>query len=192
MPADLSARRFRNGLRPNHHDFARRQPIFLRDHLSKLRHDGFHGFHGFHGVSELHHDHQRLLSVARNGDRGDGTRLDLREQAARLLDVLRVVVAASHDQEVLRAAADVQLAVLCDKQTTQTNVEEAQIPRRQPFARLVRQLHAERLAVIREIAAGHRGGLHVDLSHQILAANRRFPRDGDPNRRVFRCVSARK
>ena len=34
VATDLPARRFRNRFRPNHHNFARNQPIFLRNHLS--------------------------------------------------------------------------------------------------------------------------------------------------------------
>ena len=192
MSTDLSARRFRNRFRSNHHDFARNQPVFLRDHLPQLRYHRFHGFSGSHGVSELENDDKRFLPVAWNGDGGDGAGFDLWKQAARLFDVLWVIIAASHDEQIFGSATHVQFAVLCHKQTIKSNVEEPQVPRRQPHARRSPQFHREARAVIGVIPARHRSRLHVDLPHAILPANRRFPRDRDPDSRVFRRIAAGK
>mgnify|MGYP003262630504 CR=1 FL=1 len=124
MTTDLPASCFRYGLRLDDNDLEWNQAILLADHLSQLLHNPRVVFQL---RSELKHDDKDLLALVIDSDRCNRSWLHLWDFAARLLNVLRIVVLASDDQQVFCSSADIELVFLQVSQVDEGDMSKTQI-----------------------------------------------------------------
>src|SRR5712692_3736354 len=159
MALHLSARRLRDGARPDQHHLVHGDLVLVRHRLA----DGADEILVRHLVAKraldlLHHD--QLLAAALLADGEGGAAVAAQRRMAvlhRVLDVLRIVVHAADDDDVLDAAGDVELAVL---------VEEAEVAGAQP----------RRVAL-----AGDAGAERRFRRRRIVPVAQRHVRAGDPH-----------
>src|ERR1700730_1926985 len=113
---NFSARSLRNCAGANQHDRIKRDLVFIRDSLADARDDLLDVESAPMSAFHLLHQHDSLPSIREHGEGGSAVAPQGRMAVVhRLLDILRVVIHAAHDDHVLAATGDEQFSGLINE-----------------------------------------------------------------------------